>query len=92
MTDFTITHDPGSQRFLTQVDGQQAELHYTLRDRQMRIDHTGVPEAIGGRGIAAALVTAAFEHARAQGWKVIPACSYAAAFIERHPQYNDLVG
>jgi predicted GNAT family acetyltransferase len=92
VTDITIQHDSEARRFWTEVDGQVAELNYrTLPDR-ISIDHTGVPTAIEGRGIAGALVKAAFEYARQQGWKVIPACSYAAAYVQRHPEYADLIG
>ncbi|HEX7769455.1 MAG TPA: GNAT family N-acetyltransferase, partial [Dokdonella sp.] len=62
-----------------------------LRDGIMVIDHTEVPPAVGGRGIAGQLVRAAFETARRAGWRVHPACSYAAAWIQRHPAYGDLV-
>ena len=57
----------------------------------MTITHTGVPEAVGGRGIASALATAAFDTARREHWRVVPACSYALVWIERHPEYADLV-
>lgn len=87
-----IAHDPQRQRFALQQDGHEAELDYLLRDGRLVITHTGVPTAIGGRGVAARLVTAALEHARAQGWKVVPACSYAAVFMQRHPDYADLLG
>ena len=87
-----IHHDSSEKRFTTEVDGQVAELTYQLvGGQQMVIDHTGVPAPIGGRGIAAELVKAALEHARAQGWSVRPACSYAEAYIRRHPHYADLV-
>ena len=86
-----VHHDPGAHRFHTQVDGHEAELLYSLRDDRMVINHTGVPNQIGGRGVAAALVKAALDHARAQGWRVVPACSYSAAYIERHPEYAELV-
>lgn len=56
----------------------------------MTITHTEVPVAVGGRGIAGALVQSALEMARANGWQVIPACSYAAAWIKRHPACADL--
>jgi predicted GNAT family acetyltransferase len=56
----------------------------------MAITHTIVPPEIGGRGIAGALVQAAVEHARAQGLKVAPHCSYADAWMRKHPQYGDL--
>ncbi len=86
-----ITHDPATQRFTTQVDGHDAELVYRLQDGRLFIDHTGVPEAIGGRGIAADLVKAVLEYARAEGLRVVPACSYSAEYVRRHPQYADLV-
>lgn len=91
MTDITITHQTEARRFQTSVDGHEAELLYGLRDGQMIIQHTGVPQAVEGRGIAASLVKAALEYARAQNLKVIPACSYSAAYVERHPEYADLI-
>lgn len=87
-----IEHDAGAHRFQTTVDGQRAVLDYELDDAVMVITHTGVPEAIGGRGIAAALTRFALEHARVAGWKVVPACAYAAAFMQRHGEYADLLG
>jgi len=89
--DLTIHHDAETGRFSAQVDGHEAELVYRLRNGTLVIEHTGVPEPIGGRGIAAALVKAALDHARAAGLKVVPACSYAALYIRRHPEYEDLL-
>lgn len=89
--DVTIQHDPANHRFSTEVDGHEAELIYRLSEGRMVIEHTGVPEAIGGRGIAAQLVKAALDHARVAGWKVVPACSYSAVYVQRHPEYADLL-
>ena len=89
--DITIQHNPTAQRFSTSLEGHEAELIYRLHDGRMVIEHTGVPEAIGGRGVAAHLVKAALDHARAAGWKVVPACSYSAVYVERHPEYADLL-
>lgn len=86
-----IVHDTGAQRFSVEVERHQGVIDYTLHDGVMTITHTGVPPAIGGRGVAAELTRAALETARHQGWKVVPACSYAAAFIRRHPEFADLV-
>lgn len=86
-----VTHDPAGSRFLLNVDGFDAVVEYELRDGVMTITHTRVPEAIGGRGIAAHLVRVALEHARAEGLKVVPACSYAAVFMQRHGEYADLL-
>jgi predicted GNAT family acetyltransferase len=87
----SVQHESRQQRFTVVVDGVQALLEYQMRDDQLVITHTGVPEAIGGRGIASDLVKAAFEYARSNGYKVRPACSYAAAWAERHPEYSQLL-
>jgi uncharacterized protein len=87
---FDIRHDSASRRFETVVDGQHCELDYRLAGKVMTITHTGVPVAVEGRGIASALTQAAMDTARAEGWSVVPACSYAAAWLRRHPEFADL--
>jgi hypothetical protein len=57
----------------------------------MRMTHTGVPQALEGRGIAAALVGAALAHARAQGLRIRPQCSYVQVYMRRHPETQDLL-
>jgi uncharacterized protein len=86
-----IQHDRDAQQFHTTVDGQRCELDYRLAEGVMTITHTGVPEAVGGRGIAGRLVEAAFGAAREAGWKVRPSCAYAAAWATRHPDVGDLL-
>lgn len=80
-----IDHDVHGHRFTTEADGERAVLEYVLAGTVMTITHTGVPAAIGGRGIAAELMRAALQAARVAGWTVNPVCSYAAAFLRRHP-------
>jgi hypothetical protein len=87
---FTIVHDAAAQQFRTEVEGHRAELNYNLRGTVMSITHTGVPDEIGGRGIAAELMTAALAQAESARWTVVPACSYAAGFMTRHPEYSHL--
>ncbi len=87
-----VAHTADAQRFQLTVEGHQAVLDYRRQGDTLVITHTGVPEAIGGRGIAAQLVKAALEYARANGLKVDPACSYADTFMRRHGEYADLLG
>jgi predicted GNAT family acetyltransferase len=86
-----ITHDAAASRFEVALEGQRCVLDYRLADGVMTITHTGVPVAVRGRGIAAELVAAAFATARLQGWKVHPACSYAASWVHKHPDQADLL-
>ena len=85
-----ISHDPVAHRFEAQVEGALCVLDYALAGGVMTLTPTEVPPAVGGRGVAGELVRAALEFVRAKGWKVVPACSYAAAWMDRHPAYAEL--
>lgn len=54
-------------------------------------EHTLVPRAFEGRGIAARLVEALIADARADGFRIEPQCSYVAAQFRRHPDWADLL-
>ena len=86
-----IKHNAPQQRFEWTENNVLCVLDYDLGDGVLTITHTGVPESVGGRGIAADLTKCALETARAENWLVRPLCSYAAAYIRRHPEYQDLV-
>jgi predicted GNAT family acetyltransferase len=86
-----IVHNPTASRFEASVDGQLCVCQYRLFRNVMMLVHTGVPPALRGRGIAAALVRAALDHARAKGLKVRPDCSYAEAYMQRHAETQDLL-
>ena len=86
-----VQHEPEAERFVVIADGVEAEVNYRREGDVLALTHTGVPEAIGGRGIAGRLVQAAFDYARAEGLRVRPLCSYAAAWIRRHPDYADVL-
>lgn len=87
-----IRHDAASQVFTAVVDGHRCVLEYRLDGRTMTITHTGVPDAVGGRGIAGELTRFALATARREGWTVVPACSYAREFFARHAEFADLLG
>ncbi|MGH8154449.1 MAG: GNAT family N-acetyltransferase [Rhodanobacteraceae bacterium] len=86
-----IVHDADVHQFRIDAEGHRGVLDYRLRDGVMTITHTAVPPPIGGHGVAAALTRAALDTARREGWRVVPVCSYAAAYLRRHPQFADLL-
>ena len=85
-----ILHEVPEQRFVTQAEGHAARLDYIEDEGRLTITHTIVPPEIGGRGIAAELVRAALAYARDAGLKVDPQCSYADAWMRRHPEFDVL--
>ena len=97
-SEVTITRH-GSARageYHAHVPGAQAigRLTWVRRDDPagaVRVaDHTLVPPAIGGRGVAARLVEALVADARAEGFRIDPTCSYVEAQFRRHPDWAEL--
>ena len=86
-----VSHEPSNHRFVIDSDGEQAVLDYRLESEVMTITHTGVPGALSGRGLAGEMTKAAFETARSEGWRVIPACSYAARWADKHNEFSDVL-
>jgi len=86
-----IRHNVAARRFEATIDDLLARADYQLTGGVMRLYHTAVPQALEGRGIAAALVKAALAHARATHLKVEPACGYVRAYMKRHPETHDLL-
>ena len=85
-----VTHNETRQRFEATVDGQLCVCDYQLRGNVMWMTHTGVPPAVGGRGIAAELVRVALAWADAQDYRVQPSCSYVDVYMRRHPETQKL--
>ena len=89
--DIQVDHNSERQRFETRLDNRLAYLSYTFQGSSVFFDHTFVPAEFRGKGVASALVRTGLEEARRQQWKIVPSCSYVAAFIARHPEFGDLV-
>lgn len=98
-TKLAITHHVAGQggRYVAVVQGAAAEGYLEWeaggeRDgREVRIAaHTVVPRAIGGRGVAAALVDRLIEDARQQGFVIRPDCSYVARKFAENPDWASL--
>ena len=87
----SVSHNQAGQCFEAMVDGHRCVVDYLLHDGVLTVTHTGVPDAVGGRGIAAELTKFVLDIATQSGWKLIPACSYTAAYFRRHPEYSDLL-
>ena len=87
----SVAHNPDASRFECTVDGHLCVAEYRLAGTLMIMHHTLVAPALEGRGIAAALVAAALQHARAAGWRVRPTCSYVARYMQRHAETQDLL-
>lgn len=85
--DIAVKHNAAEQRFETLVAGQLAVCEYEIDGNRMVFTHTFVPSELRGRGIAEKLVRVALQTAREEKRDVVPACSYVAGFVSRHPEW-----
>lgn len=87
-----VTHDTTAERYLITVDGRDAGYaDYIQGDGVRDFHHTVIDPEFRGQGLSKLLIQAALDDTRAAGDKVRPLCSAVAGFIEKHPEYRDLV-
>ncbi|GGC38532.1 hypothetical protein GCM10011371_27440 [Novosphingobium marinum] len=87
------THDEGKHgEYHARLEGhdETGRLTWVERDGVRVAEHTIVPPAIGGRGVAARLVERMVEDAREEGFKIKPVCSYVVAAFDKHPDWADI--
>lgn len=86
-----ILNNESKSQFELTIDGHTALVTYRIEPGRITFLHTEVPEALGGRGIAGQLAKHALDHAREQNLAVDAQCSYIAKYIQKNPEYQDLV-
>ena len=85
-----VTHNPEKNRFETTIDGKLSKLDYLQNGSNFVITHVGVHPDLRGQGVAGKIVEAGIAYARENSFRVVPMCSYAAAYIRRHPEHAEL--
>lgn len=79
-------------RYVATVEGHEAEMTFSRASPTLIIvDHTGVPDALRGKGVGQTLALHAVEDARRGGWKIIPLCPFFKAQSLRHKEWHDVV-
>jgi len=86
----TVTKE--SDKFTVSVDGKAVGLTAYADEGHSRVfPHTEVDDAYEGRGLATIVIGEALAQTRAGGLRVVPMCPTVAAYVERHPEYADIV-
>ncbi|MFN2136657.1 MAG: GNAT family N-acetyltransferase [Candidatus Promineifilaceae bacterium] len=89
---FEVTLNESQKRFEVVIGEQLAKITYIMLGPETIIfTHTVVPFSLKGQGIAGEMARVALDYARENNLTVIPQCPFVRSYIERHPQYEDLV-
>ena len=91
MAEAEVIDNAAQHRFELHADGKVAFLNYNLHPNLIVLVHTEVPAELEGRGMGGKLARAALESARARGLKVKAPCPFVRSYIQRHPEYSDLL-
>ena len=86
-----VRDNPALSRFELDLNGHTAVACYQLSPGVITFRHTEVPPEMSGHGIGSQLVRGVLEAARARGLKVVPKCPFVAAYMAKHPEFNDLL-
>jgi len=88
-----VKHDLEKHHFVIECDsGEQALLEYTINGKILDFHRTFSPTSQRGKGLASILAKAAFDYAEANGYTVIPTCSYISqTFLKQNANYQKLV-
>jgi predicted GNAT family acetyltransferase len=87
-----VIHNEAKHRFELHLDdGAVAFSDYRPMPGKVMFPHTVVPPHHEGQGLGSAIAKVSLDWARAEGLQVIPACSFYANYMKRHPEYQDLL-
>ena len=78
-------------RFELEREGKTAWLEYNLAGNILQLVHTEVPPESRGLGLASELAKSALDWARDTHTKVDVICPVVLSYIEKHPEYRDLI-
>jgi hypothetical protein len=92
MTDVEVRENAEEKRYEAWVGDQLAgSAYYDSADDLVVFTHTEVDDAFEGQGVGSALAKHALDDARARRLRVIPRCPFIKSWIDRHPDYQDLL-
>jgi predicted GNAT family acetyltransferase len=92
MENLIVENNLAKHRFEINLEGGTAFILYQMRGEEVyNLYHTEVPSQFEGKGVGGALAKGTLEYIKAEAKKIIPTCPFVAAYLKRHPEYQELV-
>ena len=94
MTDFKdVSAKQRYEQTFTDGDGQTRRVwaDYAVQGDRRAILHVEAEDELRGSGAAGRFMQSLADHARSEGQKLTPRCSYAVAWFKRHPDQGDVL-
>lgn len=87
-----VIDNPRLSRFELVENGATAFADYVRENGRVIVPHVEAPPALRGTGAAGRLMEGVIDLVRSRGEVLVPVCSYAQAYVHRHPEHRDVVG
>lgn len=88
----SVVHHSQQQQFTLTRQGHSAELTYERPTTDLiDFNHTHVAEALRGQGLGEELVRAGLMYAQEHQLRVRASCPFVQAFVQRHPEFQQLL-
>jgi len=92
MSEITVVHQPEQSRYELHVDGRLAGfVRYRPHADHVEFLHTEVDPEFEGQGLGSRLAAGALDDVRASGGRATATCPFIAAYVKRHPEYEDVI-
>lgn len=90
--DPVVRDDPENHRYVLELDGEVAGLAvYHIRGDRYFFVHTEIEPGHEREGLGSVLARSALEDVRVKGAQIVPLCPFIAGFIDRHPDYEEMI-
>lgn len=86
-----VVDNRAESRFELATEGGPAVAAYEREGDVVTFTHTVVPPEAEGHGVGGRLIEGALAQVREEGLKIVPACSFVRAYVERHPEWRNLI-
>ncbi len=86
-----IRQGPGMFYIGDSYERAEAWIDYTVEGHVLTITRTVVRNGLQHQGIGSRLVQHVVEYCREHEYRIVPVCSFAAAYFEKHPEDRDLL-
>ena len=88
---YTLIDNKEKSRFEFQIGEHVAVSDYNISSNTISLTHLGVPKSLENQGIASALMLESLKNIEQRKLKVIPICSFAVTYFQRHPEWQKLL-
>lgn len=90
--DAKVRHDEDQQRYVLEINGQDLGFaQYHEEGERQVFTHTEIDDSLAGQGMGGILVRKSLDDARRRGKRIVPVCEFIAAYVKKHPDWNDIV-